>query len=127
MWLPVANIFGAIIAKIQANMIQLQHSGAASNASFANGNTVYMIFLLIAIVGYFTVPSIANYIVNTGGHALLSKTSSLASTATSFTTGRIYQGLQDIKRLFDKSNSDTKSSGGSGNSGHMADKISGKS
>ncbi len=127
MWLPVANIFGAIIAKIQANMIQLQHSGAASNASFANGNTVYMIFLLIAIVGYFTVPSIANYIVNTGGHALLSKTSSLASTATSFTTGRVYQGLQDIKRLFDKTNSDTKGSGGSGNSGHMADKISGKS
>ena len=29
MWLPVANIFGAIIAKIQVNMIQLEQSGGA--------------------------------------------------------------------------------------------------
>ncbi|WP_317170050.1 hypothetical protein [Mucilaginibacter mali] len=38
-------------------------------------------FLLIGIVGYFTVPAIAGYIVNAGGHALLSKTSAMAGVA----------------------------------------------
>jgi conjugative transposon TraJ protein len=84
MWLPIANIFGAIIAKIQANMIQLQTSGNLGGNEFGNSNTVYLIFLVIGIVGYFTVPSIANYIMNVGGHALFSKTSALASMATTY-------------------------------------------
>jgi len=42
-----------------------------------------LIFLILAIVGYFTVPSVANYIINAGsmgGH--LSKTTSMAAGAT---------------------------------------------
>src|SRR6202012_5038509 len=86
MWLPVANIFGAIIAKIQENMISLQQSGNLGGNSFGNDNTAYLIFLLIGIVGYFTVPAVANYIMNVGGHALFAKTSALAAMAVSATT-----------------------------------------
>ena len=77
LWLPVANIFGAIIAKIQENMILMDVS---NTGAFDFTGTAYLVFLLIAIVGYFTVPSVANYIVNAGGgNALVHKISSFAS------------------------------------------------
>ncbi len=133
MWLPVANIFGAIIAKIQTNMSQLQNSGNLQGNEFGNTNTAYLIFLVIGIVGYFTVPSIANYIINVGGHALFSKTSGLASTAVAFSTGRAVQGISDFKRFIQELKADPKGSdspaapGGSPGGGtYMQDKLSGK-
>ncbi|MDB5229225.1 MAG: hypothetical protein JWN76_30 [Chitinophagaceae bacterium] len=84
LWLPVANIFGAMLAKIQANMILAdQHAGSTD---FIMTNLAYLMFLLIGIAGFFTVPSVANYIVNAGGgNALLHKVSSITSLAS---TGR---------------------------------------
>jgi conjugative transposon TraJ protein len=80
MWLPVANIFGAITAKIQLNMEQMQLASGNTDPFFASTNSAYLIFLAIAIVGYFTVPSIAGYIVQAGGHALFNKIAALSST-----------------------------------------------
>jgi conjugative transposon TraJ protein len=93
MWLPVANIFGAIIAKIQENMIIGIQNGNLGGNELGNTNTAYLIFLLIGIVGYFTVPSVANYIMNVGGHALFAKTSALASMAVSYFGGSIMQSI----------------------------------
>lgn len=93
MWLPIANIFGAIIAKIQENMIVGIQNGNLGGNALGNENTAYLIFLLIGIVGYFTVPSVANYIMNVGGHALFSKTSALASMAISYFSGSIMQSF----------------------------------
>lgn len=93
MWLPVANIFGAIIAKIQENMIRLEQSGGASSPDFSDTNTAYLIFMVIGIIGYFTVPGIANYIMNVGSHALFSRTSAVASMAVSYATGTIMQSF----------------------------------
>ncbi|MFC0514659.1 conjugative transposon protein TraJ [Mucilaginibacter angelicae] len=93
MWLPVANIFGAIIAKIQVNMLLAMQSGNLGGNEFGNTSTVYLIFLLIGIIGYFTVPSIANYIMNVGGHALFAKTSGLASMAVSWFSGSVMQSF----------------------------------
>ena len=93
MWLPIANIFGAIIAKVQVNMITLANSGQLGGNAFGNTNTAYLIFLLIGILGYFTVPSIANYIMNVGGHALFNKTSALASMAVSYVSGSMLQSV----------------------------------
>jgi conjugative transposon TraJ protein len=78
LWLPVANIFGSIIGKIQQNMIQLDINQIQANGDtyFSSTDSGYLIFLIIGIIGYFTVPSIANYIVNAGGgNALVHKTS----------------------------------------------------
>lgn len=133
MWLPVANIFGAIIAKIQENLIAIEQAGGSADPHFRDTNTAYLVFLLLGIVGYFTVPSIANYIINVGGHALFSKTAALASSVTAFSTGRIVQGISDIKQLFkdnksaSNSGGNTGSSSGSGGAGsYMADKLSGR-
>lgn len=81
MWLPVANIFGAIISTIQQNMMHIQQAGGDNSQIVSDTNSAYLIFMLIGIVGYFTVPSIAGYIINVGGHALLSKTTALAGMA----------------------------------------------
>lgn len=83
LWLPVANIFGAIIAKIQENMITgNSFSVPIPGQVFSMTDWAYLAFLLIAIVGYCTVPSVANYIVNAGGgNALLHKVSSFTTSA----------------------------------------------
>ncbi|MEQ1588147.1 MAG: conjugative transposon protein TraJ [Cyclobacteriaceae bacterium] len=80
LWLPVANIFGSIIAKIQENMlrIDIQQVMKYGDTFFSATDTAYLIFLIIGIVGYFTVPSVANYIVQaSGANALLYKASNV--------------------------------------------------
>lgn len=79
LWLPVANIFGAIIAKIQENMIRLdiRQIDSSGDTFFSSTDIGYLIFLLIGIAGYLTVPSVANYIVHAaGGGALQQKVTS---------------------------------------------------
>jgi conjugative transposon TraJ protein len=81
LWLPVANIFGAIIATVQTQMIgmdirQIQTTGGTY---FGETDIAYLVFLILGIVGYFTVPSTASYIVNAGGSSSLTqKISALA-------------------------------------------------
>lgn len=103
MWLPVANIFGAITAKIQLNMTLLQLAGGDTDPFFGETNTAYLIFLLIAIVGYFTIPSIAGYIVNAGSHSLFNRVSSIASTAVSAYTGMVVKEGSQVFSSFGNS------------------------
>ena len=89
LWLPVANIFGAIIGKIQQNMLTLDIAQVANTGDtfFSSTDTAYLIFLIIGIIGYFTVPSVANYIVNAGGgNSLLQKVNTMVSHASSTVT-----------------------------------------
>lgn len=82
LWLPVANIFGSIIGKIQENMLKIDIAQVQKygDTFFSSSDTAYLIFMVIGIVGYFTVPSIANYIVHAGGgNVLLFKTTNLFS------------------------------------------------
>lgn len=76
LWLPVVNIYGAILAKVQVLMIQQDASG-----DFVHGHgLLYIIFLLMGIIGYTCVPSTAGYVVQSlGGHALLSRVNTTAA------------------------------------------------
>jgi conjugative transposon TraJ protein len=125
MWLPVANIFGAIIAKIQVNMVQLEQSGGAASPHFGDTNGAYLIFMVIGIVGYFTVPGIANYIMNVGGHALFSKTSALASMATSYISGAMIQSFSQGGGKPSTQGSSGPSGNNGGNAPPIKDKLSG--
>lgn len=73
LWLPVANIFGSIIGKIQELMLKLDLSQvqATGGTFFSRTDMAYLIFMIIGIIGYFTVPSVANYIVHAGGGGAL--------------------------------------------------------
>jgi hypothetical protein len=84
LWLPVANIFGSIMGKIQENMLKvdLQQIAAAGDTFFSATDTAYLIFMVIGIIGYFTVPSVANYIVHAGGaNTLLYKVTNLMNSS----------------------------------------------
>jgi conjugative transposon TraJ protein len=106
LWLPIANIFGAIIGKVQENMLKLDISQVqnAGDTFFSSTDTAYLIFLIIGIIGYFTVPSVANYIVNAGGgNGLLQKVSAMTSSATvqasSATGERMINGAGNIANI----------------------------
>ncbi len=86
LWLPVANIFGSIIGKIQEKMLQLDISQVNDQGDtfFSRTDMAYLVFMIIGIVGYFTVPSVANYIVHAGGSgALGQKVTNIFSSTTS--------------------------------------------
>ncbi len=76
LWLPIANIFGSIIGLVQQNMLKLDIAQiqSAGDTFFSSTDTAYLIFLLIGIVGYFSVPTIANYVVHAhGGNGMLQR------------------------------------------------------
>jgi conjugative transposon TraJ protein len=89
LWLPIANIFGSLINQIQQQMLQLDIAQlqATGQTTFGSTDAAYLIFLILAIVGYFTVPSVANYIINAGsmgGH--LAKTTNQFNSAVNATS-----------------------------------------
>jgi len=69
LWLPVANIFGSIMGKIQQNMLKLDISQIQDQGDtfFSSTDVAYLIFMIIGICGYFTIPSVANYIIHADG------------------------------------------------------------
>jgi conjugative transposon TraJ protein len=69
LWLPIANIFGALIGTIQENMLKIDIGQIVETGDtfFSRTDLGYMIFLIIGIFGYFSVPSIANQILWVGG------------------------------------------------------------
>ena len=98
LWLPVANIFGAIIGKVQENMLKIDIAQVQSQGdTFFNAtDTAYLIFLLIGIIGYFTVPSVASYIVNAGGgNGLLQKVNSVISHSSSTLQSTVSKGMAE--------------------------------
>lgn len=143
LWLPVANIFGAIIGKIQQMMLQLdiQQVQSYGDTFFSSTDVAYLIFMIIGIIGYFTVPSVANYIVHAGGNntllykvtSMFSSTSKAAINTVSGAGGmvldamgngveKISNGIADFKEnsgYFKNPDGDNK--GGS----YMHDKLSG--
>lgn len=68
MWLPVSDLFSSVLARIQVLMLT-KDIEAMSDPTFIpdSSNTVYIIFLIIGIFGYFTIPTVANWIIMQAG------------------------------------------------------------
>lgn len=142
LWLPVANIFGSIIGKIQEKMLELDISQVQDygDTFFSRTDMAYLVFMIIGIVGYFTVPSVANYIVHAGGGGALGhKVTSLMQSSSMSTANRIDKGFDNMgnmSRHFQEGYSGAASGEGiagalgrmaGGSSAYMADKLSGNS
>ncbi|WP_121354104.1 hypothetical protein [Flavisolibacter nicotianae] len=133
LWLPVANIFGSIIGKVQEKMIamDIQQVSTSGDTFFSSADTAYLIFMIIGIVGYFTVPSVANYIVHAGGSgALLQKVNTVFSSSASSATQTVMQGGASMVRDVYGNVPAVINSGlanGSAVSNYLKDKISGGS
>jgi conjugative transposon TraJ protein len=138
LWLPVANIFGGIMGKIQENMLKEDLSQIASNGDtfFSTTDTGYLIFMVIGIVGYFTVPSVANYIIHAGGgNTLLYKVTNMMSTSArtvaaggaSMTRDALGGGYNKIANSMADAGASQGyfKDGNSGGGNYMKDKLSG--
>lgn len=140
LWLPVANIFGGIMGKIQENMLKedLQQIATNGDTFFSTTDTAYLIFMIIGIIGYFTVPSVANYIIHAGGgNTLLYKVTNMMSTSSrTVVAGGTSMARDAMGGAYNKMSNSMADAGASqgyfkeGNSGggsnYMKDKLSGK-
>ncbi len=81
LWLPVADLFSAILSKIQALMLKadialLQDPSYVPDCS----NGMYIIFLIIGIIGYFSIPTVSGWIIQAGGGGSYNRNVNTAAT-----------------------------------------------
>jgi conjugative transposon TraJ protein len=99
LWLPVSDLFSSILAKIQVLMLQNDISELQNNPNFSidASNTIYIIFMIIGIIGYFTIPTVSNWIISAGGMgaynrnitSTAAKTGAVAGAVAGASTGNI--------------------------------------
>lgn len=99
LWLPVSDLFSSVLARIQVLMLQKDIEQLTDPNFIPDGsNAVYITFLIIGIIGYFTIPTVAGWIVQAGGGAgnygknvnqTASKTGSIAGGAAGATVGNV--------------------------------------
>ena len=94
LWLPVADLFSSVLARIQTLMLQRDIEELLDPNFIPDGsNSVYIIFMIIGIVGYFTIPTVAGWIVSAGGtsgyNRNVTKAGVLAGAAAGAATGKI--------------------------------------
>lgn len=82
LWLPVSDIFSCILARIQVLMLQNDITELQNNPAYSidASNAVYIVFMLIGIIGYFTIPSVAGWIIQAGGMGNVGKNVNSAAT-----------------------------------------------
>lgn len=99
LWLPVSDLFSCMLAKIQVLMLQNDILELQNNPNYSldNSNSVYVIFMLIGIIGYFTVPTVAGWIVQAGGARNYNRNINRTATkAGGFAAGAAGSGLGNI-------------------------------
>lgn len=140
LWLPIANIFGSIIGKVQQEMIRLDISQiqSAGDTFFSPTDTAYLIFLCIGIVGYFSVPSVANYIIHAhGGNGLLNRVTNVSGAVLHTTVNTSMSAAAAMGERGEQVRSNIRyapadfmegwnGAGSSSGSKHQQDKLSGK-
>lgn len=99
LWLPVSDLFSCMLAKIQVLMLQNDILELQNNPNYSldNSNSVYVIFMLIGIIGYFTVPTVAGWIVQAGGGGNYNRNINRTATKVGgFAAGAAGSGLGNI-------------------------------
>lgn len=68
LWLPVADLFSSMLSKIQSLILE-SDIDALSDPNFIpdTSSAVYIIFMIIGIIGYFTIPTVTGWIIQAGG------------------------------------------------------------
>ena len=96
LWVPIANILGSILAIIQEDMLKLDIKQVEmyGQTFFSTSDIGYLVFLIIGIVSYFTIPSIAAMIINPGGggNALTSRVTQYSSSMAGSTGALVVGG-----------------------------------
>lgn len=68
LWLPVADLFSSMLARIQSLILQRDIENFSDPGFIPDtSNTVYIIFMIIGIIGYFTIPTVTGWVIQAGG------------------------------------------------------------
>ena len=68
LWLPISDLFSSVLARIQVLMIEKDIAALSDPAYVPDvNNSAYIIFMLIAIVGYFTIPTVSTWVIQASG------------------------------------------------------------
>ena len=69
LWLPVADLFSSMLAKIQELMLKHDITQLQNDPTYTidTSNGVYLVFMIISIIGYFTIPTVAGWVIQAGG------------------------------------------------------------
>lgn len=68
LWLPISDLFSSVLARIQVLMIEADIQQLSDPNFIPDGaNALYIVFLIIGIIGYFTIPTVAGWIIHSGG------------------------------------------------------------
>lgn len=120
LWLPVSDLFSSIMARLQARMLEsdILRMEADPTYSLDASDGVYLVFLLIGIVGFFTIPTVAGWIIQAGGlsnygknvNQAASKGAAVAGAGAGATAGNIMGRLKGLG-----GSSSSSSTGGGGN------------
>lgn len=94
LWLPVSDLFSSVLARIQTLMLQKDIEQLSDPNFIPDGSsTVYVIFMIIGIVGYFTIPTVASWIVSAGGTSAynrnVARAGSIAGAAVGAASGKV--------------------------------------
>lgn len=84
LWFPMANILGTIVTYLQGKVISLQYLELANNVpdEAQSGDLIYIVFMIIATLCYFTIPTVASYVISSSGVAgALQRMTSLSTAA----------------------------------------------
>ncbi|MFC5410719.1 hypothetical protein ACFPMF_15460 [Larkinella bovis] len=90
LWFPLANILGSIVGYLQGKVLALQYLELTNNVppEGQSGDTIYLVFMIIATLSYLTIPTIASYIISSSGvgsamQRITSMSTSMAAAAVS--------------------------------------------
>lgn len=101
LWLPIADLFSAIIARLQTLALRHDAELMAQDYSyyFDASNSIYLVFMLVGICGFFCIPSISTWIVQANGFSAYNRTvaqfSSILSGGAGAVAGRAWAGTKE--------------------------------
>ena len=113
LWLPVSDLFSSILARIQVLMLQndIERMQSDPNFSIDSSDGAYIVFMIIGILGYFTIPTVAGWIISAGGgtgnynrhvNTAGALTGGLAGAAAGNVAGRVGRGAAAAGRFAKK-------------------------
>lgn len=113
LWLPVSDLFSAVLARIQVLMLQndIERMQSDPNFSIDSSDGAYIVFMIIGILGYFTIPTVAGWIISAGGgtgnynrhvNTAGALTGGLAGAAAGNVAGRVGRGATAAGRFAKK-------------------------
>lgn len=113
LWLPVSDLFSAVLARIQVLMLQndIERMQSDPNFSIDTSDGAYIVFMIIGILGYFTIPTVAGWIISAGGgtgnynrhvNTAGALTGGLAGAAAGNVAGRVGRGAAAAGRFAKK-------------------------